>query len=130
MKKSVILKEEFGFREGLGVCGTSLKGITKRVAELYGSKKVQINVPYSNFNCKGTANRIAKEVSGLTPFSKNRIEESSVTTLFYGDKLVNSRRYYLPFQGECDVYFIKNITTQNNVLVIDLMKAPTWRMYL
>ena len=130
MKNSVILKEEFGFREGLGVCGTSLKGIAKRVAELYGSKKVQINVPYSNFNCKGTANRIAKEVSGLTPFSKNRIEETSVTTLFYGDKLVNRRGYYLPFQGECDVYFIEKISTINKVVVIDLMKAPSWRAYL
>ena len=130
MKKSDILKEEFGYREGFGVCGSSLKYITKRVAELYGSTHVQINVPYSNFNCKGTANRIAKEVSGLTPFSKNRIEETSVTTLFYGDKLVNRRGYYLPFQGECDVYFIENISTINKVVVIDLMKAPSWRTYL
>ena len=119
MKKSDILKEEFGYREGFGVCGYSLKYITKRVAELYGSKHVQINVPYSNFNCKG-----------LTPFSKNRIEETSVTTLFYGDKLVNRRGYYLPFQGECDVYFIENISTINKVVVIDLMKAPSWRAYL
>ena len=92
--------------------------------------KVQINVPYSNFNCKGTANRIAKEVSGLTPFSKNRIEESSVTTLFYGDELVNRGGYYLPFQSDCDVFFIENVTTQNKVLVIDLIKAPSWREYL
>ena len=129
MKNSVILKEEFGFREGLGVCGTSLKGITKRVAELYGSKKVQINVPYSNFNCKGTANRIAKEISGLMPYSKDTIKIEKTKTLFYGEKKVSVGNY-LPFQSECDVYFIKNITTQNNVLVIDLMKAPTWRMYL
>lgn len=130
MKKSDILKEKFGQREGFGVCGASLKYITQRVAELYGSKHVQINVPYNNFNCKGTAKRIAKEVSGLTPFSKNRIEETSVTTLFYGNKLVNRCGYYLPFQGECNVYFIENISTINKVVVIDLMKAPSWRAYL
>lgn len=130
MKKSDILKEEFGYREGFGVCGASLKYITQRVAELYGSKHVQINVPYNNFNCKGTAKRIAKEVSGLTPFSKVTIEEESVRTLFYGDKLLNRRGYYLPFQSDCDVFFIENVTTQNKVLVIDLMKAPCWRAYL
>ena len=130
MKKSDILKKEFGKREGFGVCGSSLRAIAEKVAELYGSKHVQINVPYSNFNCKGTAKRIAKEVGGLTPFSKNRIEETSVTTLFYGDKLVNRRGYYLPFQGECDVYFVENVSTINNVVVIDLMEAPSWRAYL
>jgi len=130
MKKSDILKKEFGKREGFGVCGSSLKSISEKIAALYGSKHMQINVPYSNFNCKGTANRIAKEVSGLTPFSKNRIEETSVTTLFYGDKLVNRRGYYLPFQGECDVYFVENVSTINNVVVIDLIKAPSWRAYL
>ena len=130
MKKSDIIKKEFGKREGFGACGFSLRAISEKVAELYGSKHVQINVPYSNFNCKGTAKRIAKEVGGLTPFSKNRIEETSVTTLFYGDKLVNRRGYYLPFQGECDVYFVENVSTINNVVVIDLIKAPSWRAYL
>jgi hypothetical protein len=130
MNKKYIIKEKFGYREGFGVCGSSLKYITQSVAELYGNKHVQINVPYGNFNCKGTANRIAKEVSGVTPFSKNIIEESSVTTLFYGDELVNRRGYYLPFQGECDVYFVENISTINKVVVFDLMKAPSWREYL
>jgi hypothetical protein len=129
MKKSDIIKEEFAHRK-FGVCGFSLRCITQKIAELYGSKHVQINVPYSNFNCKGTANKIAREVSGLTPFSKNRIEVSNATTLFYGDKLVNRRSYYLPFQGECDVYFVDNISTINKVVVIDLMKAPSWRAYL
>jgi hypothetical protein len=130
MKKSDIIKEEFGYRKGFGACGFSLKSITQKIAELYGSKHVQINVPYSNFNCKGTANKIAREVSGLTPFSKNRIEVSNATTLFYGNKLVNRRSYYLPFQGECDVYFVENISTINKVVVIDLEKAPSWRAYL
>jgi hypothetical protein len=44
--------------------------------------------------------------------------------------LVNKRGYYLPFQGGCDVYFIEKVITQNNVVVIDLMKAPSWRTYL
>lgn len=130
MKKSVIIKEEFGFREGFGVCGWSLKSITKKVAELYGSKHIQINVPYDNFNCKGTANKVAKEVEGLTPFSKNRMDEENVTTLFYGDELANSRKNYFPFQSVYDVYFVKNVTTQNKVVVIDLMDAPNYRMYL
>jgi copper chaperone CopZ len=130
MKKSVILKEEFGYREGFGVCGKSLKVITKRIAELYGSKHVQINVPYSNFNCKGTANRIAKEVSGLMPFAKERLDIEKATTLFYDNEIVNKRKYYLPFQSNCDVFFVDKVRTENNVVVVDLMKAPNWRAYL
>lgn len=130
MKKSDIIKKEFGKREGFGACGSSLKSISEMIATLYGSKHVQINVPYSDFNCKGTAKRIAKEVSGLMPFAKNRFEVENATTLFYGDKLVNRRGYYLPFQGECDVYFVENVATINNVVVINLMKAPSWRKYL
>lgn len=130
MKKSDIIKKEFGKREGFGASGFSLNTIAEKVAELYGSKHVQINVPYSDFNCKGTANRIAKEVSGLMPFAKNRFEIENATTLFYGNKIVNRRGFYLPFQGECDVYFIENVSTQNNVVIINLMKAPSWRAYL
>ena len=131
MKKSEMLKNEFTKKSGFGgECGFSLRSITSRIAELYGSKQVRINVPYSNFNCKGTANRIAKEICGLTPFSKTPIEIEDAKTLFYGDKQVNKRGYYLPFQGECDVFFVDSVTTQDKVLVIDLVEAPSWRMYL
>ena len=130
MKKSDILKERFGYREGFGVCGSSLKNITKVVAELYGNKHVQINLPYHNFNCKGTAKRVAKEVYGLMPFTDKRMDIEKTTTLFYGNTIVNKGSYYLPFQGECDVFFVDSVKTVDNVVVIDLIKAPSWRTYL
>lgn len=129
MKKADILKEEFKAREGFGVTGDSLKRITKVVAELYGSKHVRINLPYHNFNCKGTAKRIAKEIYGLTPFTDKEIGIDEVTTLFYEDRLVG-RGNYLPFQSECDVFFVDSVKTIDNVVVIDLVKAPSWRTYL
>lgn len=129
MNKKDILKEKFGKREGFGVCGFSLPTITKTIAELYGSKHVKINVPYHGFNCKGTANKVAKDVCGVMPFAKKKVEVENTTTLFYGDNIVN-RDGYLPFWSECDVFFIENVTTRNKVLVIDLIKAPSWREYL
>lgn len=129
MRKADILKDMFKPRDGFGVTGASLKHITEKVAELYGSKRVQINFPYSNFNCKGNAKRIAKEVYGLTPFTDKQIEIDESTTLFYGDTHVK-RGNYLPFQSECDVFFVESVKTIDNVVVIDLMKTPSWRMYL
>lgn len=124
MKKSTIL-ETFFHND---VCGYSLKTITKKIAEVYTNQQIQINVPYSNFNCKGTAKQIAREVSALTPFSNETIKQ--ITTLFYGNVLANQRGTYFPFQGDCDVYFVEKITRHNKVIVIDLIKAPNWRMLL
>ena len=125
-----ILIEEFGYRKGFGVCGSSLKCITKKVAEIYGSKHIRINVPYNGFNCKGTANQVAKEVYGLTPFSDKRIDVKDTKTLFYGDTQVKKPSTYLPFQGECNVYFVEKVYKEGKVVVIDLMEAPSWRAYL
>ena len=130
MKKIDILIKEFGYREGFGVTGSSLETITKKVAELFDSKHIRINVPYYGFNCKGTANKIAREISGLTPFSKKRIDVENTTTLFYDDKQVNKHGYYLPFQGECNVYFVEKTRKNNNIIIIDLIKAPNWKSYL
>lgn len=130
MRKTDILKEQFKRGEGFGVCGFSLKTIAERVAELYGSTHVKINVPYYGFNCNGTANKIAKDVCGLMPFSKKKISEKNITTLYYGDKLANKSGYYFPFQGECNVYFIDNVEMINKVVVINLIDAPSWRTYL
>ena len=129
MRKADILKDVFKPREGFGVTGASLKRITEKVVELYGSKRVQINLPYSNFNCKGSAKRIAREVYGLTPFTDKQIEIDEATTLFYGDTHVR-RGNYLPFQGECDVFFVGDVKTIDNVVVIDLIEGPNWRTYL
>lgn len=130
MNKKDILKEKFRKREGFGVCGSYLPTIAKTIAELYGSKHIQINLPYNGFNCKGTANKVAKDVCGVMPFAKEKVEMKDTTTLFYDNIIVNKASYYLPFLSECDVFFIESITTINKVLVVNLMKAPSWREYL
>lgn len=130
MDKKEILKEEFKERSGFGVTGSALSIIAKRVAELYGSKHIQINVPYHGFNCKGTANKVAKDVVGVMPFSKKRVRIEDTTTLFYGDKCVKKPSYYLPFLGDCDVFFISSVNDINGIIEINLIKAPSWRMYL
>ncbi len=130
MNKLESLKKKYRKREGFGVCGSSLALIAEDFAKQYGSKHIEFKLPYHNFNCKGTANRIAKEVCGLMPFTKKEFDIEKATTLFYGDKLVNKCSYYLPFQSECDVFFIESIIKSNNVLVVNLIKAPCWREYL
>ena len=129
MRKSDIIKEQFKKGEGFGVCGFSLATIAKKVAELYGSTHVKINVPYADFNCKGTANKVAKDVCGVMPFAKNRVEVNDTTTLFYGDTKVKKSNY-LPFQSDTDVYFVDNVSMNGKVVVINLVKAPSWRVYL
>lgn len=121
--------QKFGKKEGFGVCGSPLEKISKELANIYGSKHIKINLPYNNFNCKGTAERIAKEVRGLTPFSGERLDENDMTTMFYGEKQIRGRGYYLPFQSECDVFFVESVTN-GKVVEINLIKAPSWREYL
>ena len=127
MKQSMVRK--FGKKEGFGVSGSSLEQIAIAAAELYGSKHIKINFPYHGFNCQGTANRVAKEVSGLMPFAKKRLSEDDMTTMFYEEKQICGRGYYLPFQSECDVFFVESVKS-GKVVEINLIKAPTWREYL
>ena len=121
MDKKEILKEEFKERSGFGVTGSALNIIAKRVAELYGNKHIQIN---------GTADKVAKDVVGVMPFSKKRVRIEDTTTLFYGDKCVKKPSYYLPFQSSCDVFFISSVNDINGTIEINLIKAPSWRTYL
>ena len=110
--------------------GYRLDGITKGIAEVLGKTKVHINFPDSNFNCHGPANKVAKDISGLMPFSKNPINIDEVTTLYYGDNHI-TRGNYLPFLSDADCFYIKNIDTTGNLWVtVDLIKGPSWRTYL
>ena len=115
---------------GMWSTGYRVDGITKGIAEVLGKTKVHINFPDSNFNCHGPANKVAKDISGLMPFSKNPINIDEVTTLYYGDNHI-TRGNYLPFLSDADCFYIKNIDTTGNLWVtVDLIKGPSWRTYL
>ena len=123
------LKKKY-FSRDMWSTGYQLDDITKDIAEVLGKTKVHINVPYSNFNCHGTANKVAKDVIGLMPFSKNPININKVTTLYYGCNPITSKSY-LPFLSEVDCFFIENIDmTGSSCITINLVKGPNWRMYL
>ena len=115
---------------GMWSTGYQLDDITKGIAEALGKTKVHINVPYSNFNCHGEANKVARDVKGLMPFTNSPIPFSEVTTLFYGDNHIN-RGNYLPFLADVDCFYISNIDTSGSLWVtVDLKKGPSWRTYL
>ena len=124
------LFERFKTREGFGVTAYKLDTITQALSESLSNTKIHINVPYHSFNCHGTANKVAKDVIGLMPFSKNSININNVTTLYYGCKPITSQSY-LPFLSEVDCFFIENIDmTGSSCITINLVKGPSWRMYL
>ena len=124
------LFERFKTREGFGVTAYKLDTITQALSESLANTEVHINVPYNSFNCHGTANKVAKDVIGLMPFSKNSININNVTTLYYGCKPITLKSY-LPFLSEVDCFFIENIDmTGSSCITINLVKGPNWRMYL
>ena len=124
------LFERFKTREGFGVTAYKLDTITQALSESLANTEVHINVPYNSFNCHGTANKIAKDVIGVMPFSKNPININNVTTLYYGCKPITSKSY-LPFLSEVDCFFIENIDMSgSSCITINLVKGPNWRMYL
>ena len=115
---------------GMWSTGYRLDDITKGIAEVLGKTKVHINFPDSNFNCHGPANKVAKDISGLMPFSKNPINIDEVTTLYYGYDPI-TQKSYLPFLSDADCFFIENIEMPGSLWVtINLVKGPSWRMYL
>ena len=124
------LFERFKTREGFGVTGHKLDTIAHALSESLSNTKIRINIPYHSFNCHGTANKVAKDVIGVMPFSKNPININNVTTLYYGCKPITSQSY-LPFLSEVDCFFIENIDMRgSSCIIINLVKGPSWRMYL
>lgn len=110
--------------------GYQLDFISEGFANILGNTKIRINVPYAGFNCRGTANKIAKDVKGLMPFSNKRIAFSRVTTLYYVDDHVKQSNY-LPFLSSSDCFYVKDIdTSDSDYIVINLVKGANWRMYL
>ena len=124
------IKDEFKEKRTAYATGNSLKVITKFIAEKLKGQEIVIYVPFNNFNCKGPADKIAMDVSGLTPFTKDRrIYPNQATTLFYGDTPIKNGNY-IPFQSEGDVYYVEDIKIENNIPSIYLKKAPSYRAYL
>lgn len=124
------LFERFKIRDGFGVTAHKLDTIAQALSESLSNTKIRINIPYHSFNCHGTANKVAKDVIGVMPFSKNPININNVTTLYYGCKPITSQSY-LPFLSEFDCFFIENIDMRgSSCITINLVKGPNWRMYL
>ena len=128
MNKAHEILKKFAPRDGFGAMGFPLDIIAKDVAKLYKSRHIRFNVPYYNFNCRGTANRIAKEVVGVMPFSKKPLDEATTTTFFYGDK--KFEKGYLPFLSIYDVYYVTSAKKEGNEIVFDLVKGQNRYMYL
>ena len=124
------LCERFKVRNGFGVTGYKLDIIAKALSEALDNTKVHINFPDSNFNCHGPANKVAKDISGLIPFSKNPININEVTTLYYEYDAI-TQKSYLPFLSDTDCFFIENIDMAGSLCItVNLVKGPSWRMYL
>ena len=124
------LCERFKVRNGFGVTGYKLDIIVKALSEALSNITVHINVPDSNFNCHGPANKVAKDIIGVMPFSKNPINIDEVTTLYYGYDPI-TQKSYLPFLSDTDCFFIENIDMAGSLCItVNLVKGPSWRMYL
>ena len=124
------LFEKFKIHKGFGVTGHKLDKIAQALSESLANTEVHINVPYNSFNCHGTANKIAKDVIGLMPFSKNPININNVTTLYYGCSPITSKSY-LPFLSEVDCFFFFFFDiTGSSCITIYLVNGPDGRMYL
>ena len=129
--------EKFGVRSGFGVTGDALDDITEYLNERIPNGFVRINVPYNGFNVRGRVAKVHRDVHGVMPSTYlygNRAEcvkEDDTDTLFYGDTMVTKKGSFLPFLSNCDVYFVDSCSySDDGTLVVDLKKAPNWRMYL
>ena len=113
-------------KQRFGATGYQLYKIAEACANVYGDKEIRINLPYYDFNCHGKATNIAKETRDLTPFIGKQIwPDEATTNLYYGNSPVKHNSF-LPFQGDCEVFYIESIKDN----VINLTKGPNWRMYL
>ena len=102
--------------------GAKLDTMTAAFAQVLGNTKMCINVPYSTFNCRGTAKSIADDVKGLMPFSKTPKSENDCTTLFYGDNPIH-RGNYLPFLSGSDYFHVDKIEVSGDVINVWLKKG-------
>jgi len=127
---------KFGERTGFGATGSPLDDITAFLNERIPWKNVRINVPYHGFNVRGKVSDVHRDVRGVMPSTYlygNReecIKMEDATTLYYGDRPANGRGTFLPFLSECDVYFVTDYTENEDEVVINLIKGPSWRTYL
>lgn len=127
--------DKFKERSGFGVTGFKLDEITGYLNESIPGEHVRINIPYHDFNVRGTVADVHRDVYGVMPSTylygdrSKCVEVDDTETLYYGDHKVRHGNH-IPFLSDCDVYFVGNCSYEGDVLVIDLKKGPNWRMYL
>lgn len=122
-------ESKFSRKHTMWETGYALDSITRELADLLGDTKVCINVPYSTFNCRGTARLVYEDVSGLMPFSDNRKYEDECTTLFYGGSPIR-RGNYIPFLSTADRYHVKKVEIDDDVVNIWLEKGNNVNMFM
>lgn len=115
------LADEYPKPSGMWANGSSLNKIARTAAEIFGTKEIEIIVPYSTFHCIGPAETIYHDVNGLMPYSKNPINTNDATTLFYGEKPIKQSNY-LPFLTSSDSFYIKEYEIKNGMPAFTLEK--------
>ena len=103
--------------------------ISKATAELFGNDNVKFVFPYSTFVAEGSANLIAEETKRSMPFTKDPIENSDITTMYYrkGERLTQSN--YLPYLAESNTFYIDKVE-EGTIPTIYLKDGLYWRHYL
>lgn len=122
------IRDRYTPKEGFAAA-YQLNQITKDLAEVLEDENVCIKLPYYDFNCHGAASMVNKDVMGVMPFSKCRIDYKDTTTLFYGDDRVSDCGTYLPFLSDSDCFFIASIDVDQEV-IITLKKGASWRQLI
>lgn len=104
--------------------GKSLEIIAKTAKDIFKDEIIKIVVPYANFNCYGPAKDIYDDVRSQMPFVTRRYKKhiSQTSTLFYGEKQVNSGGSFLPFQSYADEFYIKEYKFEKGIPTFYLVR--------
>jgi hypothetical protein len=120
-KKADKFCKEGDLPKGMWANGKQLDTLSKMAKNIFGDIVIRINVPYSNFNCYGPANKIYEDVYGQMPFSKKSKSIKTVTTLFYGTTPVDAGNF-LPFLAFSDCFYVKSGSIINGVPTFELKR--------
>lgn len=114
--------DNFKVKRKMWEMGTKFDTMTAAFAQVLGNTKMCINLPYSTFNCRGTAKAIADDVKGVMPFSKTPKNENDCTTLFYGSTPIHCGNY-IPFLSNVDYFHVDKIEVSGDVVNVWLVKG-------